>query len=187
MIFGKDSKRRNLMTIGIDIDNVLNNLCEAVLSVYNEEADDNLKVSDITKYNIENFVKPQYKEGFYKIFLNKEVWRRIKVMPDCQKYILKLFNDGHRILFITKTEPYNFYKKTKWLEKLFPYLEIRKCFFCCPDKTLMKVDVLIDDCVKNFGGAKHSICFAYPWNAEFRGIRCKDWREIYTEINRINR
>ena len=36
------------MTIGIDIDNVLNNLCEAVLSVYNEEADDNLKVSDIT-------------------------------------------------------------------------------------------------------------------------------------------
>ena len=102
MIFGKDSKRRNLMTIGIDIDNVLNNLCEAVLSVYNEEADDNLKVSDITKYNIENFVKPQYKEGFYKIFLNKEVWRRIKVMPDCQKYILKLFNDGHRILFIIK-------------------------------------------------------------------------------------
>ena len=68
MIFGKDSKRRNLMTIGIDIDNVLNNLCEAVLSVYNEEADDNLKVSDITKYNIENFVKPQYKDGFYKIF-----------------------------------------------------------------------------------------------------------------------
>ena len=36
------------MIVGIDIDNCLNNLCEAVLSVYNEDSGDSLKQSDIT-------------------------------------------------------------------------------------------------------------------------------------------
>ena len=35
------------MIIGIDIDNTLNTLCKAVLSVYNEDSRDNLKPEDI--------------------------------------------------------------------------------------------------------------------------------------------
>ena len=24
-----------------------------------------------------------------------------------------------------------------------------------------------------------NICFAYPWNEDYKGIRCKNWKEIY--------
>ena len=58
------------MIIGIDIDGTINNLCESVLSVYNEDSGDNLTVNDITEYYIENFVKPEYKEGFHRYFVD---------------------------------------------------------------------------------------------------------------------
>ena len=59
------------MIIGIDIDNVLNNLCEAVLSVYNDDSGDDLRQENIHSYYIENFVKSEFKENFYSYFLNK--------------------------------------------------------------------------------------------------------------------
>lgn len=56
------------MKICIDIDGVVNNLPEAVIEVYNEDYNDHLTIDDITAYNIENFVKPEAKENFYKYF-----------------------------------------------------------------------------------------------------------------------
>ena len=38
------------MKIGIDIDGTINNMCECILKVYNEDSGDNLKVEDITNY-----------------------------------------------------------------------------------------------------------------------------------------
>ena len=189
MIFGKDSKRRNLMTIGIDIDNVLNNLCEAVLSVYNEEADDNLKVSDITKYNIENFVKPQYKDNFKHYFLDNRVWKRMKYVDGCREYIAKLFNDGHDIYFRTKTEMKNAPKKEGYLQRTFPYINIRKKLIVCSDKTMIRADVLIDDCLDNFGGQDYSIVLDYPWNRNTNNeniLRAFSWKEIYEILLKIN-
>ena len=40
------------MIIGIDIDNVLCTTTKAVLSVYNEDAEDNLKVENLKSYYI---------------------------------------------------------------------------------------------------------------------------------------
>ena len=54
------------LKIGIDIDGTINNMCECVLKVYNEDSGDNLKVEDITNYYIENFVKEEYKKDFHK-------------------------------------------------------------------------------------------------------------------------
>ena len=136
------------MIIGIDIDGTINNLGETVLKVYNRDSGDNLQMKDIKKYHIENYVKPQYKDNFYKYFSSGEVWRQIEFIPRCKEFISKLFNDGHTIYFITKTEPRNFFKKASWLERNFPYLDIRKCFFNCPNKKLMNIDVMIDA----FGG-----------------------------------
>lgn len=48
------------MIIGIDVDNVANNLCEAVLSVYNEDSGDNLQLKDITSYYIKSFVQQRF-------------------------------------------------------------------------------------------------------------------------------
>lgn len=181
------------MIIGIDIDNVLNNLCEAVLSVYNEDAADNLKVEDIKTYYIENFVKPEFKENFKSYFLSRKVWKRIELIKDCQKYVARLFREGHTIIFITSTEPENLKKKANWLKRNFPYLDIRKSLFSCPKKQYMAgIDILIDDYEKNLiDGKYHKILFSYPWNTNFNNseyeiYRAKNWEEIYTIISKIN-
>lgn len=178
------------MVIAIDCDNILNTLCEAVLSVYNEDAEDNLKPQDITSYHIENFVKLSYKKTFKNYFVDKRVWKRIKLVNDCQKYVAKLFNEGHKIIFCTSTEPENLKKKSNWLQRNFPYINIRKALFCCPVKQYLSgADILIDDYDSNFGGQKYSICYDYPWNQNFvetkRQFKAKNWEEIYNLVHKI--
>lgn len=178
------------MKILIDVDNIVGNLCEAVLSVYNEDSGDNLSYKDITSYYIENFVKPQYKENFKHYFLDKRTWKRMELIKDCQKYIAKLFNQGHDIYFCTKTEMKNAPKKESYLQRIFPYINIRKKLIVCPDKTMIRGDILIDDCSNNFGGQTYSIVLDYPWNQDFitdndTKFRAKSWEDIFTIIDRI--
>lgn len=180
------------MIIAVDIDNVLNNLCEAVLSVYNEDAADNLKVEDIKTYYIENFVKPEFKENFNSYFLNKRVWKRIKLINQCQEYVGRLFRDGHTIIFITSTEPENLKKKANWITRNFPYINVRKSLFSCPKKQYMSgIDILIDDAPQNLEGASYKgILLDYPWNELFvtdnkKFFRAKNWAEIYNIIYNI--
>lgn len=180
------------MVILCDVDNIVGNLCEAVLSVYNEDSGDNLKVSNIKTYYIENFVKPQYKDGFKHYFLDKRVWRRMKYVDDCRQNIAKLFNDGHDIYFCTKTEMKNAPKKESYLQRTFPYIDIRKKLIVCSDKTMVKADILIDDYQNNFGGQPYSIILDYPWNQDFvtddkTKFRAMNWNEIYKIISKISK
>lgn len=182
------------MIIGIDIDNTLNTLCKAVLSVYNEDSNDNLKTEDIKSYYIDNFVKPEFKDNFKNYFIDRRVWKRIKLIKDCQKYVARLYQDGHTIIFITSTEPENLKKKANWLKRNFPYLDIRKSLFACPKKQYMGgIDVLIDDYEENLINAKYQgILFSAPWNRDFdnnghRIYRAESWEQIYEIINYINR
>ena len=77
------------MIIACDVDNVLNNLTESILKVYNSDHNDNLKVEDITSYGIENFVKPEFKADFPRLFLDKRVWKGISVVPNCIEVLKK--------------------------------------------------------------------------------------------------
>lgn len=174
------------MIIAVDIDNTLNTLCKAVLSVYNEDSGDNLRPSDIRTYYIDNFVKPQYKDNFKYYFVDKRTWKRIKLVDNCQKYVAKMFNDGHTVIFLTSTEPENLKKKANWLQRNFPYIDIRKSLFSCPKKQYMSgIDLLIDDCGGNLIGAKYKgIILDYPWNQDFvtddeQFFRARNWEEIY--------
>ena len=54
------------MTIGIDVDNVLNNLGETVIKIYNRDSGDNLTLNDVKEYHIENYVQANL--PFYKNF-----------------------------------------------------------------------------------------------------------------------
>lgn len=181
------------LLIAVDIDNCLNNLTECVLEVYNADSGDNLSLSDITAYHIENFVKPTYKDKFYQYFLDRNVWKKIKVQPHCREIIAKLHNEGHRVIFVTTTEPENLPKKKNWLIRNFPFLDIRKSLFSCPIKQLIKCDILIDDCIANVIGGReyYSILLTYPWNrdesldSEPMLTRARDWNEIYERIHMI--
>lgn len=189
------------MIIGIDCDNVLNNLTEELLKLYNRDSGDNLQMQDILRYRIDDFVVPEYKERIKDYFLDKEVWKNIKLIEESQYYVGRLVNDGHRVMVVTATEPHNFYKKEGWLKRNFPELDLRNNLICIKNKQLLKIDVLIDDYSKNLSDVTDDygnhitadyirICFDYPWNHAFKDDGLKNfkrscWEDIYSLICRL--
>ena len=174
------------MKIGIDIDGTINNLCESVLMIYNQDSNDNLQISDITEYYVENFAKPEYRKEFYKYYIDKRVWKLVKMDKMAQEYINKLNTDGHEIYFVTSTEPANIYKKSGWLQKHFPDINIRKRLIRCYNKQLLSgLDILVDDYEMNLiGGSYKKILLDKPWNQNtddryFGLFRVNNWKEIY--------
>lgn len=190
------------MRILVDVDNVLNNLAESVINVYNEDSGDNLKIEDIHNYYIENYVKESYKDTFHNYFHDKRVWSNVTVTPDCQKYLAKLIHDcDNEVLFATSTTPRNVPKKAAWLQRNFPFLNIEKSLIVTPsineiNKSIIKADILIDDSLTNLLGNDReyeSICVDKPWNkneAESKWKkfhRCTNWEEIYNKVLEIKR
>ena len=183
------------LTIMIDIDGVLNTLDEAVIEIYNEDSGDDLRPEDVIEYHIEKFVLPEYRENFYKYFLDKRVWQRIKVVDGCQEVIRKLWNEGYDIIFVTKTECENLVKKRNWLNRTFPFIgsdNIRKILYSAPKKQYIRADIAIDDGLFNLVGDRtyFSICFDKPYNQTSNDIpnffRAYNWQEIYSFVKIID-
>ena len=54
---------------------------------------------------------------------------------------------------------------------------------------MIRADVLIDDCLDNFGGQDYSIVLDYPWNRNTNNeniLRASSWKEIYEILLKIN-
>lgn len=178
------------MKIGIDIDGTINNLCEAVLTIYNQDSGDNLQISQITEYYVENFVKPEFKEDFYKYYTDKRVWKLVKIDEVAKEFITKLDSERHEIYFVTSTEPENLFKKAGWLQRHFPSIDIRKRLIRCYNKQLLSgLDILVDDYDKNLiGGSYKKILIDRPWNQNsddryFSLFRVNNWEEVYNLLS----
>ena len=157
------------MRVLCDIDGIVNNLPEAVLEVYNEDWNDNLTINDIREYHIEKFVKPEARDDFYKYFTDKRVWKKIKpINVEAVQWLI----DNTEFYFCTSTEPFNLYKKERWIKRNFTNIDTRKQLIRCHNKQLVKADILIDDCTKNLvGGSYEGVCIAYPYNTDYKGRR----------------
>lgn len=181
------------MKIGVDCDNVLNNLTESVLEIYNSDHSDMLTTDDITKYFVEHFIKDEAKDNFHEYFVDKRVWKNIKVLDGAVKTLKKYHDLGHEIFIITATRPENIPKKARWIAKNFPFLDVNKTLILLNRKQLLSgnIDVLIDDCLDNLVyGDYERIVFDYPWNKEdilLSEHRCKNWNEIDKTLDKIIR
>lgn len=180
------------LNVGIDIDNVINNLAEILLKVFNEDTGQNVKLSDIKSYYIERWVDSKYSDKITALFADKRVWKQISLVDNCRNFIQKLVEDGHRIIFVTATDPSNIAKKFSWLSRNFPFIDIKRNLVMIHTKQLLsELDVLVDDYENNLIDGNYSkILLNYPWNngindERYGIIRCNDWREIYNEICKI--
>ena len=172
------------MIIGVDVDNVVNNLTERVLQVYNSDNNDTLTINDITEYHMQDFVKPECRDNFYKYFVDERVWKNVSVINNCVEVVKKYHDLGHTIYFVTSTEPINVSTKANWLQKKFPFLDICERLICIQNKQLLEgIDILIDDCYENLAGGKYlKVLVEYPWNKKAKlswdMAKCKNWKEI---------
>lgn len=173
------------MVIGIDIDNVCVNTTSCILEQHHADTGERLTLDDIKTYYIENYVSDDYKDDFHLIFLKKEMWKRVKVLPHCVEVIKRLHDRGEEIYFITATESQNVAKKARFLQRTFPFLDIRKRLITTHCKQMIKCDVLIDDYEENLkNGSYFGILMNYPWNRNFddasddKIYRVFDWTQV---------
>lgn len=187
-----------IIKIGCDIDNVVYSTAQAVLDVHYENTGERLHLADIKTYGIEDYVSEQYRENFHKMFLDKRVWKRVELLPNCVETIKQLHDMGHEIYFVTATETANVHKKFQFLCRAFPFIDVRKRLITTQCKQMIRLDVLIDDCVDNLvGGDYYGILFNYPWNEGYfdypwdydyeTNIRkVSGWSEVPDVINNLN-
>ena len=149
------------MKIGIDIDNVISNFNDTLLTEYLLH-DKELRNSGIINKNADYIRKGMFdwnedeEINFYKNNIER-IAKKLGVIEGAKEYIDKLHDDGHIICIITGrnngeyTEPYNMTKK--WLEDnniYYDNLILTDAYDkCAKTKQCLKhnIDIMIDDSV----------------------------------------
>lgn len=175
------------LKIAIDVDNVLNNLNERTVELFNQTFAQNICLEDITSYNLFECLPYDQAESYIKLWESRELWRSLTPPKDAVFAMEELCRD-YDVYVVTASRPQTFLWKYEWLLNWFPSIDPdRIC--CVQDKSLLDVDVIVDDCVEQLKSKVGwtRICFDQPWNRdvhdEVYGIhRAKDWNEILEAV-----
>lgn len=181
------------MIIVCDIDNVLNDFLLKTLALYNSRYGKDIKSSDITTYKFSDCLSKEDANGIVKLFTEKELWDSLEPLPHAKWGIETLINKGHKVIIATATHESNFEWKCNWMAKHFPMIH-PKDIIRIHDKSLLRGDVLIDDCPEQLINSYcERICFDYLYNQHaFRDdvydvYRVHDWKEIVQSVEDIER
>jgi 5'-nucleotidase len=181
------------MTIAIDVDGVCADLHTPWLAAYNDDYDDCMTPEDITSWNMHEHVKLNCGRNIYK-YLKAELYDKVKPVEGALQAVNALREAGYRVIFVTSTNVHHGGRKLKWLSD-HGFLNLAngstsKDYCEAQDKTLIRADVLIDDCLDNLTGFKgQRILFSHPHNryVEFDDsvTRADDWADALMCIGPI--
>ena len=189
------------MKIGIDIDNVISNFNDTLLTEYLLH-DKELRNSGIINKNADYIRKGMFdwnedeENNFYTNNIER-IAKKLGVIEGAKEYIDKLHDDGHIICIITGrdngeyTEPYNMTKK--WLEDNNIYYDnlILTNAYDKHAKTKQclehNIDIMIDDSVRICSDCIENeittILMDTPYNKYSNIQRVKSWKEFYRYVS----
>lgn len=183
--------RRDLF---IDLDGVCYDTIGRICALYNEDFQyydgfERIKSEQITSWDF-NELRLTTKSYIDYYFCQPRFFEKLKLMPFVITYIDRLICDGYKVTFISKGEKPNLRLKDIWIKDNLPLCN----YIGVPihqDKSIIDMGgcIFIDDSISNLStsNADYKICFGkvYPWNADWEGIRCKDWFNVYKKIREI--
>ena len=178
------------MTILIDIDDVLNNLCEEWCNWLNEKYGCCVSYRQITEWDMRKFFPQLTKEQVYEPLHNASLWDRLKPKDGAVKYVKKLMDEGYNVFLCTSTDYRNVQAKfERVIQKYFPYIRWSQVIVTS-NKQMIKANVLVDDGVHNLeGGTYTKILMTAPHNRNYdtsaNGMfRFDNWKDIYEFITK---
>ena len=189
------------MKIGIDIDDTVMNtfdVIEEAARYFDRYFLENKGYQDITKYDFHErfYWTSEEKKAFFNYFRKNKLYLKAKPKGDALYYLEKLYNEGYELYFLTrrkKDEKLDILSITKndLISKGFKftdcYIGLSKKGEACKS---LGIDVFIDDAViqiedvNNYGIKTISIDNWY--NKEYKGLRAKNFQEIYNIIRKWN-
>ena len=179
------------MIIACDVDNVLNNLQEAVINLFNERYGTNYTINDFHDYNIENVLPVKEAIALKDMYSEKGIYDYVKPLSGSQECLQKLINSGHKVYLVTDTIPKGYHEKVEWIHHFFPFINDAH-IVAMKHKHLFKCDLMYEDNMKNLlaGVSYHRVCMDQPWNRNSKdyvyGIhRCSNWAEFMDVVDKL--
>ena len=189
------------MKIGIDIDDTVMNtfdVIEEAARYFDKYFLENKGYQDITKYDFHErfYWTSEEKKAFFNYFRKNKLYLKAKPKGDALYYLEKLYNEGYELYFLTrrkKDEKLDILSITKndLISKGFKftdcYIGLSKKGEACKN---LGIDVFIDDAViqiedvNNYG--IKTILVDNWYNKEYKGLRAKNFQEIYNIIRKWN-
>lgn len=165
------------MTILVDIDSTITNFSEVLLRYLNRLYNTKYHYNDIVSYD-------WFNKTFAQPWLPTEhdyFWDDVKVNSEAVSTIESWVKQGHQVYLVTASHFNSLlsYKIKRTLESFNPNLINERNVIIAQDKSIIRGDVMIDDCIDNlcsFDGLP--ICYAQPWNKFWWGFRDDLWDSI---------
>lgn len=174
----------------VDIDDTIENLCEAWCRWLSYLYDLDVDYTDVTDWNMELFFPTLTNEQIFAPLYNEKFWNTVEPKEDAIEYLKKLYEEGYDIYLCTSTDYKIIQMKYEIIiQKYFPFIKWNNVIIA-HNKQMIRADFLIDDGVHNLiGGRYKKILYSAPHNENFKtfgtGIkRVNNWEEVYHEIKR---
>lgn len=191
------------MHIAVDLDDSSLDTLTAVLLYYNQKHGTFLKRENFFVYRFNEVWGGTLQEAINEMgeFYLSEYFEKITPMPDSERTLRLLHEDGHKLSVVTGREPFLSEKTEKCIEKYFPGIfsgiyfantygltgtKMKKSEICIKNG----VDLIIDDDLMHISDCVDAqipvLVYGNPWNeiSPKGSLRLKHWNEVL-EIIRI--
>lgn len=136
------------LKIGVDIDDVLNDLFPHWVEEWNKVSGQNLNYLDCKEWDLHKFIKDEDYLDFVKIIANPKFYDTLHPDSIAQIVLKELIDNGAEVYLVTGTYTNQHILKEEWVKKHYPYIDPKNILYIPRGaKNLIKVDIMIEDCV----------------------------------------
>lgn len=176
--------------IKIDVDNVLNNMTETMIAIYNARHGTDYVLEDCKQYDFASF-DGAMRDELFGMLSQQELYDKMRPARHAAQYLFLLMHEFD-VKIVTATCPDNVPLKMGWLRKWFPYVKDSDVIIAS-DKKWIDADYAIDD---HLGNLLHDladrILIDAPWNRRvidyaYSIRRVSDLKDAYQIITTIEK
>ncbi len=177
------------MVILVDMDDVLEQLVEAIVKYNNTHYGTDVHSYDVVEWNLAKAFPTLTREMVYSPEYDEDFWSTVEPMPGADTVLQRLIDEGHEVYVVTASTYETLKQKMDdLLFRWFPFLDWEHVIITS-NKHMINGDVLIDDGPHNLtGGSYRKLLFDRPHNRSFNektvgAVRVYDWDGIYEQIS----
>ena len=182
---------KNKLRLLIDMDSVCAKTMNRWLELYNRDYDDTMVPTDVTDWDLHQFVKRECHYKVYEYLASPKFFATLDAFKDCSAVLKRLQKAGHDLVLVTacpRGAETGLYDKIAWVKKNLPFLP-RKNMITAHRKELVRGDLLLDDGAHNITAFQPyglTCVFNQSWNqtvpSDYRVSTWLEFEQLITEL-----
>ena len=171
------------LRIAVDMDEVIADPLSKFIRLYNRDYGVPLDLQILPGNEVYHHVPEHAKMKLYEYINEKGFFRDLEVIPDSIE-VLKQLQEKYEVFIVSAAMefPNSLPDKLEWLTEYFPFIGWQNIIFC--GNKIVKVDILIDDRIKNFKDFEgRKLLFSSPHNLLLTDYeRVNNWKEVAEKL-----